>query len=97
MAEVSLKDVEHVAKLARLGLSEEEKKKFTDQLGAILEYAEKINALDTSTTSPTPHPLPLKNVFREDKVTPYDDIEAIVQNGPEVEDHMFLVPRIFEE
>jgi aspartyl-tRNA(Asn)/glutamyl-tRNA(Gln) amidotransferase subunit C len=96
MAKVSIKDVEHVAKLARLGLSEEEKVKFTDQLGKILDYAEQINALDTEKVPPTTSPFPLKNVLREDKVVPCDDIEAIIKNGPEVEEHMFLVPRMFE-
>jgi aspartyl-tRNA(Asn)/glutamyl-tRNA(Gln) amidotransferase subunit C len=93
---VSKKDVEHVALLARLGLSEEEKTKFTEQLSAILDYAEKINALDTNNVPPTAHPLPLTNVLREDKTVPCTDSELLLQNAPEEEDHMFLVPRMFE-
>ena len=62
------KDVEHVARLARLALSEEEKERYTQQLGHILTYIEKMSALDTQNVPPTSHVLPLSNVWREDKV-----------------------------
>ena len=55
---ISIQDVEHVAKLARLELSEEEKAKFAEQLGAILKYAQKLNELDTENVPPTSHVLP---------------------------------------
>lgn len=97
MAKVTIKDVEHVAKLARLGLSDAEKDKFTGQLSSILDYADKINELKTDGVPPTPHPLPLTNVFRDDIVKPCDDVESIMKNAPLQEDHMFLVPRMFEE
>ncbi len=93
---LSKKDVEHVAVLARLGLSEEEKKLFTQQLSNILGFAETINKLPTEGIPPTSHSIPLKNVFREDKVIPCKDIESIVANAPEEESHMFRVPRILE-
>ncbi|MBU0672549.1 MAG: Asp-tRNA(Asn)/Glu-tRNA(Gln) amidotransferase subunit GatC [Candidatus Margulisbacteria bacterium] len=89
-------DVEHVAKLARLGLSEEEKKLFADQLSAIFEFAEMLNKLDTKNTPPTSHAIPMKNVLREDKVVPCKNVEDILANAPEEEAHMFKVPRILE-
>jgi aspartyl-tRNA(Asn)/glutamyl-tRNA(Gln) amidotransferase subunit C len=93
---LSKKDVEHVAILARLGLSEEEKEVFTKQLGNILAYAETINKLKTEGVPPTSHSMPMKNVFREDKVIPCKDVEAIIDNAPDKENHMFKVPRILE-
>ena len=89
-------DVEHVAKLARLGLSEEEKKLFSDQLSAILEYAEVLKKLDTKGVPPTAHAIPMKNVLREDKVDPCKNVDDILANAPEEEAHMFKVPRILE-
>ena len=89
-------DVEHVARLARLGLSEEEKKLFAEQLAAILEYADNLKKLDTANVAPTSHAIPMKNIFREDIATPFDKIEDIVANAPEEEEHMFRVPRILE-
>ena len=94
---ISKKDVEHVAKLARLGLSEDEKTLFTSQLSKILGYAETINKLDTEKVSPTSHAIPMQNVLREDKVVPYKDLKSIMANAPEEEDNMFRVPRILEE
>ena len=63
---ISIKDVEHVAKLARLELTEEEKEKFTKQLGAILEYAQQMNEIDTTGVEPMAHAIPVVNVMRED-------------------------------
>jgi len=93
---VTVKDVEHVAKLARLGLTEDEKKRFTQQLSNILEYAETINKLDTKNATPTSHAIPMKNVFREDKCIPSTDTKAILANAPKQENNMFSVPRIME-
>ena len=89
-------DVEHIAKLARLGLSAEEKKLFGQQLSAILEYADNLKKIDTQATPPTSHAIPMKNVLREDKAIPCSNTEDILANGPEIEDHMFKVPRIIE-
>jgi aspartyl-tRNA(Asn)/glutamyl-tRNA(Gln) amidotransferase subunit C len=93
---VTEKDVEKVAKLARLGLKEEEKKRFTEQLSNILDYAETINKLDTKNVLPTSHAIPMKNVFRSDKAIPCDDVGSILANAPEQEDDMFAVPKIME-
>ena len=94
---VTAKDVEHVAKLARLGLSDEEKALFTEQLSNILDYAEKINGLDTGKVQPTSHAIPMKNVFREDKVVPCENTSEIIANAPASEDDMFSVPKILEQ
>ncbi len=93
---VTKKDVEHVAKLARLGLTEEEKKRFTAQLSDILEYAEIMNGIDTKNAAPTSHAIPMKNVFREDKAVPCEDTASILANEPDRRDNMFSVPKIME-
>ena len=89
-------DVNHISKLARLGLSEEEKKLFGKQLSAILEYADNLKKINTENTPPTSHAIPMKNVLREDKVIPCENSEDILANGPEVEENMFCVPKIME-
>jgi aspartyl-tRNA(Asn)/glutamyl-tRNA(Gln) amidotransferase subunit C len=93
---VTIKDVEHAAILARLGLTDDEKKKFTEQLSRILEYAETINKLDTKNIAPTSHAIPMKNVFREDKVSEFEDRRSMIANAPEEEKDMFSVPKIME-
>lgn len=86
--------VEHVALLARLELSEEEKDKYATQLSAILEYAEALNKLDTENVPPTAHVLPLKNVFREDRVGEHVANEKATANAPAKEGNYFKVPKI---
>ena len=93
---VTIKDVEHVAKLARLGLTDDDKKRFTEQLSGILDYAEIINKLDTKNVQPTSHAILMKNVFREDKLVPYADTKSIIANAPGQEKDMFSVPKIME-
>lgn len=89
-------DVEQVARLARLGLSPEEKKLFGEQLSKILDHATTLNKLNTDQVAPLTHALPLKNVMREDKVVLFENIEDILANAPDQEEHMFKVPRIIE-
>ncbi len=91
---ITKKDVEHVALLARLELSEAEKEKFTEQLNAILEYADALKKLDTTNVQPTAHPLPINNVFREDVARPGIPNEDALANAPEQEDGFFKVPKI---
>jgi aspartyl-tRNA(Asn)/glutamyl-tRNA(Gln) amidotransferase subunit C len=93
---VTKKDVEHVAKLARLGLTDGEKEKFTEQLSNILDYAEAINKLDTKDIQPTSHAIPMKNVMREDKCIPFADSASILANAPSGSDNMFIVPKILD-
>lgn len=87
-------DVEHVANLARLGLTEEEKEKYTEQLNSILEYAEMLKKLDTTNVQPTAHVLPIHNVFREDIVGKSVPNEVALSNSPAKEDGFFKVPKI---
>lgn len=94
---ISRADVEHVATLARLGLSEEEIEEFTGQLGAILEHAAQVSALDTADVPPTAHPLPLLNVFRADDVEPGLDRDEVLREAPATEDGEFRVPPILGE
>ncbi|MCX5750511.1 MAG: Asp-tRNA(Asn)/Glu-tRNA(Gln) amidotransferase subunit GatC [Candidatus Saganbacteria bacterium] len=93
---LTIKDVEHVAKLARLGLSEEEKTTLVDQLSKIFGYMEVLNKIDTKGVLPTSHALPMKNVFRQDKAIPFNNTDEILANGPEVEKRMFKVPKILD-
>lgn len=93
---ITVKEVEHVANLARLELTAEEKEQFAGQLNAILKYAEKLNELDTSGIQPTSHVLPLSNVMREDEVKASWPIEKVLANAPEHEDGQFKVPAVLE-
>ncbi len=94
---ITVNDVEHVAKLARLDLTEEEKKQqFTGQLNAILKYAEQLNGLDTEGVEPTSHAMPVFNVVREDEVRPSAPLDKVFLNAPEEEDGQFKVPAVLE-
>jgi aspartyl-tRNA(Asn)/glutamyl-tRNA(Gln) amidotransferase subunit C len=89
--------VEHVAGLARLALTDEEIDALTTELGAILEHAAQVSALDTAGVPATAHPLPLVNVFRADVARPGVDRDEVLACAPEVEDGRFRVPRILGE
>ena len=91
---ITIKDVEHVAKLARLELTEEEKETYTKQLGDVLKYVEQMNEVDTSNVEPMAHPIEFVNVMREDKVYYEQTKEALMQNAPEEENGFFKVPKI---
>ncbi|EPY05037.1 glutamyl-tRNA amidotransferase [Paenibacillus sp. E194] len=93
---IHVQDVEHVAKLARLDLSNEEKERYTEQLNAILKYAEKLNELNTDDVTPTTHVLPIRNVMREDEARPSLPIEKVMANAPEEEEGQFKVPAVLE-
>jgi aspartyl-tRNA(Asn)/glutamyl-tRNA(Gln) amidotransferase subunit C len=90
-------EVEHVAQLARLALTEEEIVALTGELGAILDHAAEVSALDTEGVPPTARPVPLVNVFRADEARaglPRDDV---LEAAPEAQDERFRVPRILGE
>lgn len=91
---ITVKDVEHVAKLARLELTEEEKVKFTSQLGDVLKYVEQMNEVDTTNVEPMAHAVDFVNVMREDKVTYEQTKEELMKNAPDKEDGFFKVPKI---
>jgi aspartyl-tRNA(Asn)/glutamyl-tRNA(Gln) amidotransferase subunit C len=90
-------DVEHVAQLARLALTDEELDSLTAELGVILEHAAQVSALDTHDVPPTAHPLPLVNVFRADEARPGVPREEVLAVAPVAEDNRFRVPRILGE
>lgn len=89
-------EVEHVAKLARLAITEEETERYSQQLSNIMTYIEKLKELDTSQVKPTSHVLPMKNVFREDQVRPSLPREEILKNAPDRTEEFFRVPKIIE-
>lgn len=91
---ISNEDVEHVARLARLALTDEEKGTFRRQLSDVLEHARIISEVDTSDVPPTSHTLPLVNVFRKDKSRPSLPRDEVTANASWAEDGAFRVPRI---
>jgi aspartyl-tRNA(Asn)/glutamyl-tRNA(Gln) amidotransferase subunit C len=93
---ISREDVEHVAYLARLGLTEDEKARLAEQLSNILDHMRMIDRLDTSAIPPTAQVIPLRNVMRPDEVRPSSDREDILKNAPRREGDYFLVPPVLE-
>ena len=91
---ISLDQVRHVAKLARLALREDQLAKYAPQLGAILQYIEQINKIDKSGVEPMAHALPLHNVLREDVVEPSLPLEEVLKNAPQTDGRFFKVPKI---
>ena len=96
-ARLSRDDVAHVAALARLAVTEAELDLFTEQLGAVLDHAADVEALDIADVPPTAHPLPLVNVLRDDAVAPCLDRDEVLAQAPAEESGMFRVPRILGE
>ncbi len=91
---ISSSDVAHVARLARLDLTEAEVEQFTAQLAGVLEHAAAVAALDTSGVVPTSHPLDLLNVTREDVARPGLSRDEVLVQAPATEAGQFRVPRI---
>jgi aspartyl-tRNA(Asn)/glutamyl-tRNA(Gln) amidotransferase subunit C len=94
---IDRQQVRKVAKLARLDLTEAEIEEFTGQLGAILEYVEKMNELDTATVEPLAHCLPIHNVFRADEIRESLGTEQTLANAPQRDGPFFKVPKILED
>ena len=94
---ISPSDVAHVARLARLDIDDDELERFAGQLGAVLEHAADIAALDIADVPPTAHPLPLVNVLREDEPRPSLDRDEVLAEAPAAEEGRFRVPRILGE
>jgi len=91
---VTIHDVEHVAALARLSFTEEEKQKLTAQLNEILHYMELLNTLDTSNVEPLSHVIELQNVFRDDVPRPGLPREEALKNAPAHTEEFFKVPKV---
>jgi len=97
MASLSRDEVAHVAKLARLLLTDEELDTFTPQLQAVLEHAADVEALDLADVPPTAHPFPLKNVWRSDVPVDAGIREAVLAEAPATDQGMFRVPPVLGE
>ena len=93
---ISAKDVEYLALLARIQLTEEERKRFAAQLDEILGHVEKLKTAKTDGVSPTSHVLKLTNIYREDQPRPSLPMEKALANAPSKEGPFFKVPRIIE-
>ncbi len=89
--------VEHIARLARLQLSEEEKVRYREQLSQILDYAARLQELDTSGIPPTSSVLPPRSVLRKDSSRPGMSLEELLENAPKVTDDQFRVPPILDD
>lgn len=93
---ISTQEVEHVAHLARLEISDQEKDKFTSQLNDILLYIDKLNELDIKGVEPISHAIAVTNAFREDKVVESIGTEKSLANAPDARGEFFRVPKVIE-
>ncbi len=94
---ITREEVLHVARLARLSLSEGEVDRLKEQIGNILDYIRQLDALDTRDVVPTSHAVEMGTPFRDDVVRPFGDKEAILANAPDRHGDFFRVPRIIED
>lgn len=91
---VTIKDVEHIAKLAKLEFSDADKEKFTHQFNDILKYMEQLNSVDTNNVEPLAQVIELENVFRDDIVKPSTPTEEALKNAPSATEEYFKVPKV---
>jgi aspartyl-tRNA(Asn)/glutamyl-tRNA(Gln) amidotransferase subunit C len=96
MPKLTLEQVDHVALLARLELTPEEREKLTHDLNSILDHFERLQEIDTTGVAPTSHVIPMANVLREDEVRPSLPRDSFLGEAPEARDGFFVVPRIVE-
>ena len=96
MSEERSIDIEKVADLARIALTNDEKSKLSSQLDSILEYINKLNELDTDDVEPMAHPNSVFNVWREDKTETELPIEEALKNAPQQRQNMIVVPKVVE-
>lgn len=93
---LTLDDIRHVARLARLSLTEDELRSFENDLNSILRYVEQLQQVDTEGVEPTSHAVRLENVMREDQVEPSLPVDEALANAPDRSDDYFRVPRVLE-
>ncbi|HMK43812.1 MAG TPA: Asp-tRNA(Asn)/Glu-tRNA(Gln) amidotransferase subunit GatC [Dissulfurispiraceae bacterium] len=93
---LSRDEVQHIARLSRLALDEEEINMFGLQLNAVIAYVEQLNRLDTTAVEPTSHVIPLQNIVREDAVRAFSPREEMLSNAPDATDRFYRVPKIIE-
>ena len=89
-------NIDHVAKLARLALTPEEKAKFAEQLGEVLHHIEQLAKVDVSNVEPTAHAFAVSNVWADDVAKPGLPVELALKNAPSQRDHMIVVPKVVE-
>ena len=87
-------DIQHIAKLARLTLSDEEQKKLGPQLAKIVEYIDQMSQLDTTDVEPTSHVLPIQNVFREDEPKQNFPDSDLISHAPKQDKGHYEVPQV---
>ncbi len=93
---LTVEEVRHIATLARLALTSEEEARFAEQLSDVLDYADRLQAVDTSEISPTATVLPLQAPLRPDQARPCPPLQAILSNAPDQQDRQFRVPRVLD-
>jgi len=94
---LSREEIQHIATLARVGLSEEDIARFREQLSEILDYFQRLRQVNTEGVPPTAHTLPLHNIMRDDQPRPPFDKEEVLRNAPRREEDFFSVRAILEE
>lgn len=93
---ITIKEIEHLAKLSKLSLTDEEKERLTGEMAGVLEFAKTLDELDSSDILPTMHPGAASNVFREDIVKESYDRREILKNAPNADETSFVVPKTVE-
>ena len=96
MSKISEEEVKHIASLAKLKLSDDEVKKYSEDLGVVAEFIEQLNAVDVSEVNPTAFILDLQNVFRKDELKPSFDRDEIIANAPAKDAGCISVPKVVE-
>jgi aspartyl-tRNA(Asn)/glutamyl-tRNA(Gln) amidotransferase subunit C len=94
---ISEQEVRKVARLARLAPTDAQVRRFTEQLGAVLEYMERLQEVDVEGVEPMAHAVEVRNCFREDAARDGQGVQATLANAPAAEPPFFAVPRVFEE
>lgn len=97
MSQTSKIDIDHLSKLARIALTEDEKKRFAEQLGTILDYFEQIKSVNVDGVEPSAHPFPVYNILRDDESGPMLDTEVFMKIAPASRDHQVMVPRVVDD
>ena len=93
---LTVDEVRHIATLARLALNEQEEARIAEQLSDVLDYADRLQAIDTSEISPTATVLPLQAPLRPDQARPSPPLQAILSNAPDQQGGQFRVPRVLD-
>jgi aspartyl-tRNA(Asn)/glutamyl-tRNA(Gln) amidotransferase subunit C len=96
MSSVPQLNIDHVAKLARLALTAEEKATFASQLGSVLHHIEQLSKVDVTGVEPTAHAFAVTNVWADDVARPGLTVEDALRNAPAQREHMVIVPKVVE-